>query len=57
MLPLHQLVVDRDVTDLEVEAEIFPFACQLPHRQRDLLEHVLNAGCVGQADGGDRGNR
>lgn len=57
MLPLHQLVVDRDVTDLEVEAEVFPLARQLPHRQHDLLEHVLNTGCVGQADRGDRRNR
>ena len=54
MLPLHKLVVDRDVTDLEVEAEVFPLARQLPHRQHDLLEHVLNTGCVGQADRGDR---
>ena len=44
MLPLHQLVVDRDVTDFEIEAEIFPLARQLSHRQCDLLEHVLNAG-------------
>ena len=42
MLPLHELIVDGDVTDLEVEAEGFTLTRKTTHRLRNLLKNALD---------------
>ena len=50
VLPLHQLIADSEVADLEVEADLLALASKLTHRRRDLLDHILDSGDVCQTD-------
>ena len=57
VLPLHELVVDREVAHLEVHSDRLALASKLTHTGSDLLDHELDRGDIGEAHRRDRRQR